>query len=648
MLTHVRGQRCLQLILSQVLTLIGERHVGDRLVTGQLILHGADASLHHSGVGDQCRLNLNRGEAVTRNVDHVVNAAEDVHVTLFVFLRAVASEEPATLAVVTPVGIQEALRVLPHGTSHGRANLVDHDEALLAGFDRVAVFIHHTGGHAGNSTGSATGQGGAVRGTLRVGALGCERGVVRARGAHGRTGLGLPPGVDERRGAAAHVLTQPAPRLRVDGFAHRTEQTHGREVVLAGLRAVGERTHEGANQGRRGVVVGHAVTFNDLKVAAVVRGVRGTLVNHLGDAVNQRTVNFVGVRGHPCEVGGAPVNGGFYLLGVVDGGELVGAQHAVLVHVVGQQIVEQRVSVRGLHQVAGHRVHQALGLTGRAGGVNNEQRIFCVVQFVGVGVRLVVDQVVVPDVAALSPRHSGVRYRVGGAGAVHHDDVLDVVLTGACFVGVDLHGNDLAAAVLAVGGDEYLRAGVFHTELQRLGGETTEHEGVNRTNTRAGEGEDDGFGDDGQVDDHAVTLAHAQGQQAVGGLRDAALQLGVGDGFAVAGLTLEVEGDLVAAARLHVAVHAVVGDVQLTALEPLNFGDRELFDAVLIEAEGLRLLEAVRSVPGLSPGEALRLLLPERDACLVRFERGVRGGVQRVGERVGGGQSHYSPIGCWH
>ena len=164
-----------------------------------------------------------------------------------------------------------------------------------------------------------------MRGALRVGALGCERRVVRARGAHGRTGLRLPPGVDERRGAAAHVLAQPAPRLRVNGLAHRTEQAHGREIVLAGLRAVRERTHERTNQGRRGVVVGHAVTLDDLKVATVVRGVRGTLVNHLGHAVDQWTVNFVGVRGHPCEVGGAPVNGGFYLLGVVDRRQLVGA-----------------------------------------------------------------------------------------------------------------------------------------------------------------------------------------------------------------------------------------------------------------------------------------------------------------------------------
>ena len=290
------------------------------------------------------------------------------------------------------------------------------------------------------------------------------------------------------------------------------------------------------------------------------------------------------------------------------------------------------MSVRGLHQVSSHRVHQALGLTGRAGGVYNEQRILGVVQFVGVGVRLVIHQVVVPDVAALSPRHSCVRYRIGGTGAVHHDNVLDVVLTGACLVGVDLHGNDLAAAVLTVGGDEYLRAGVLNTELQRLGGETAKHEGVNRTNTRAGQSENNGFGDDGQVDDHAVTLTHAQRQQTVRCLRNTTLQLCVGDGLTVAGLTLEVEGDLVAAAGLHVAVHAVVGDVELTALEPLNLGDRELFDAFFVEAEGLRLLEAVCGVPGLSPGEALRLLLPERYARLVRFECGVRGGVQRVGE----------------
>ena len=88
------------------------------------------------------------------------------------------------------------------------------------------------------------------------------------------------------------------------------------------------------------VVVGHAVAFDDLEMATVVRGVRGTLVNHLGHAVDQRTVDFVGVRGNPGEVGGAPVDGGFYLLGVVDSRQLVGAQHAVLVHVIRQQIVQ--------------------------------------------------------------------------------------------------------------------------------------------------------------------------------------------------------------------------------------------------------------------------------------------------------------------
>ena len=254
-----------------------------------------------------------------------------------------------------------------------------------------------------------------------------------------------------------------------------------------------------------------------------MRRVRGTLVDYLGDTVHQRTVNFVGVGGHPCEVGGAPVNGGLNLLCVIDRGQLVGAQYAVLVHVIRQQIVQQRVSVCGLHQIAAHRVHQALGLTGCAGGVNNEQRILSIMQFVGVSVWLIVHQVVVPDVAALSPRHSRVCNRVGGAGAVHHDNVLNVVLTRACLISVHLHGNDLAATVLAVGGDENLRAGVFHTELQRLGGKTTKNEGVNRANTCAGERENNGFGNDGQVDDHAVTLTHAQRQQTIRCLRNTTL-----------------------------------------------------------------------------------------------------------------------------
>ena len=46
------------------------------------------------------------------------------------------------------------------------------------------------------------------------------------------------------------------------------------------------------------------------------------------------------------------------------------------------------------------------------------------------------------------------------------------------------------------------------------------------------------------------------------------------------------------------AVHAVVGDVELAALEPLDLGNSELLDALLVEAEDFRLLEAVAVCQG--------------------------------------------------
>ena len=53
-------------------------------------------------------------------------------------------------------------------------------------------------------------------------------------------------------------------------------------------------------------------------------------------------------------------------------------------------------------------------------------------------------------------------------------------------------------------------------------------------------------------------------------------QVGVGDGAGVARLALPVVGDLVAAARLDVAVEAVVGDVERAADEPLGEGQLPL------------------------------------------------------------------------
>src|SRR5690606_28562997 len=110
--------------------------------------------------------------------------------------------------------------------------------------------------------------------------------------------------------------------------------------------------HEGADEGGRGVVDRHPVLLHDLPVAALVRGVGGALVDDLGGAVGQRTVDDVAVPGDPADVGGAPVD--------------VLARLVVEHHVVG---------VGGLGEVAAGGVQDALGLSGGARGVEDEQGV---------------------------------------------------------------------------------------------------------------------------------------------------------------------------------------------------------------------------------------------------------------------------------
>jgi hypothetical protein len=89
---------------------------------------------------------------------------------------------------------------------------------------------------------------------------------------------------------------------------------------------------------------------HDLPEAPRVGEVGRALVHHHGGAVGERAVDDVAVAGDPAHVGGAEVR---VLLEVED----------VLA-----------VSV-GAHHVAAGGVHHALGLPGRARGVEDEERV---------------------------------------------------------------------------------------------------------------------------------------------------------------------------------------------------------------------------------------------------------------------------------
>src|SRR5699024_8429140 len=95
-------------------------------------------------------------------------------------------------------------------------------------------------------------------------------------------------------------------------FTNGSDQTNRRQVVVFGW-PVFVPPHQRPQQGRSGVVAGHTVALNDLEVASGVWGVGHTFVDDLGGTIGQRTIDFIGVRGDPCQVRGAPVHVSFTL-----------------------------------------------------------------------------------------------------------------------------------------------------------------------------------------------------------------------------------------------------------------------------------------------------------------------------------------------
>ena len=176
-------------------------------------------------------------------------------------------------------------------------------------------------------------------------------GVCTGQGGHQMAaGFGLPPGVDDRAAALADDVVVPVPGFGVDRFAHGAQQCAGcTDRTFRQTRAL---AHQRADRGGRGVELVDLVLFADLPEAAGVGIGRHAFEHQRGRAIGQRAIDDIAVAGDPAHVGGAPVD----VAVVVIEGDLVGH--------------------RGIDQIAAGGVHDALGLAGRARGVEDEQRIF--------------------------------------------------------------------------------------------------------------------------------------------------------------------------------------------------------------------------------------------------------------------------------
>ena len=163
-----------------------------------------DGGFGHCWVGDEGAFDFGGAEAVTGNIEHIVEAADDPEISLFVAAGAVACGVEAI--VIGPVGLFVAVLVAIDRTDHRRPWLADHEAAVLVGFAFLAGVVEDGGIDA------EEGQGG--------GARFAGRGSGQRRD-HDRAGFGLPPGIDDRAFAATDFLVVPIPCLGVDRFADR-------------------------------------------------------------------------------------------------------------------------------------------------------------------------------------------------------------------------------------------------------------------------------------------------------------------------------------------------------------------------------------------------------------------------------------------
>src|SRR5215217_2322105 len=250
-----------------------ERHEGGHGLARVLVLLADHRSLGHLLVGDDRGLDLGRGHPVARDVEHVVDAADDPEVAVLVLAGRV-TDEVHVPAELVPIGLDEAVVVAVERAQHPGPRAAQRQQALV----RAGVLAVLLGHHAGFDPGQRPRR----RARLRVR-------DARQRRDHDVARLRLPPRVDDRAALAADHHVVPEPRLRIDRLPDRAEQPQGGEVVPLGI--LDPPFDRGANRGRRGVEDRHPVPLDDLEPDVLVGVVGRALVHHRRTAVGQRPVD---------------------------------------------------------------------------------------------------------------------------------------------------------------------------------------------------------------------------------------------------------------------------------------------------------------------------------------------------------------------
>ena len=214
-------------------------------------------------------------------------------------------------------------------------------------------------------------------------------------------------------------------------------------------------------------------------------------------------------------------------------------------------------------QVAAGGVEHALGLAGRARGVEDEQRVLRA-HFRGRAVGRGEFTLVMPPIVAAFLDMDPVFGMADDEHRFHRRAVLQRL------VDIGLERDQLAAAHAAVGGNDDPAVAVLDAAGQRLGRKAAKHHRMDRADPRAGKHRHGRLGDHRHVDRHPVALPGAETLQRIGEAADLLVQLAVGEPALLRRIVaFPDDRDRVAACR-QVPVEAIGRDVERAIREPAD------------------------------------------------------------------------------
>ncbi len=265
-------------------------------------------------------------------------------------------------------------------------------------------------------------------------------------------------------------------------------------------------------------------------------------------------------------------------------------------------------------------MQHALGFSGRAGGVENEEWVFGVERSRFAFARHGVHQVVPPVVAV--GHHLDVV-----AGSPDDDDFFDGWRFFKTLVDGLFQRQFLASSPAGVGGDDEFGLSVVVAVGDGVGTEASEDDRMHRSDAGTGEHRDRQFGDHRHIECHSVAGFDSELLQHVGKPADFAVEVLVAQDSSVARFPFPDDRRLVLSPAVEMSVEAIVGDVDLAAGEPLGVGHVAFRHGF----EGFKPIEIFTRQ--FAP-EPIRVVLGPLPHLLVLFEaRDMRFGREGLGRR---------------